>query len=291
MGQGVVSLVMRLISTIFVSAMYVAPIPAFTTLGCQARAPAESERSETKHGLEELMKSDIERAREGRIFFSHHSVGQNLMDGVLELSLMAGGSPLKLLSIEQGLSDAGPAWVHGSGGKNGDPKSKVDFFSQTIERHPGLKPKLALMKFCYVDFNPSTDVTALFEYYERALRSLKRAHPEIVFGHVTVPLTVRPTELKWRVFRILGRSVWEDDANVKRHEFNQRLLEAFSADPIFDLARAESTRTDGTRETFVHGAGVFHSLTPGYTDDDGHLNELGRRMVAPEMIRFVARAL
>jgi hypothetical protein len=237
------------------------------------------------------MTTDIERARAARIFFSHHSVGQNLMDGVQRLSATPGAAPIKVLSIEEGAREPGPAWVHGSGGKNGDPKSKVDFFRQTIETRAELQPKLALMKFCYVDFNPSTDVGAVFEYYERALTSLKRAHPAIVFGHVTVPLTIRPTELKWKVFRVLGRSVWEDDANVKRQEFNERLLETFSADPIFDLARAESTRTDGTRETFVQDGAVYHALDPSYTDDDGHLNELGQRRVAPEMIRFVARTL
>ena len=39
----------------------------------------------------------------------------------------------------------------------------------------------------------------------------------------------------------------------------------------------------------VAGRENFFSLEPSYTDDGGHLNEVGRLIVAREMVRFLAR--
>jgi hypothetical protein len=147
------------------------------------------------------------------------------------------------------------------------------------------------MKFCYVDFNPYTDVDALFAYYRETMEALKREHPEVTFAHVTVPLVVRPMDLKERFNRLIGRDVWEDTANTKRFEYNQRLLKEYGSEPIFDLAKAESTRPDGSRETFEYKGRSYFALTPDYTDDDGHLNAAGQGAVAPEMIRFLATTL
>lgn len=262
------------------------------TIGA-CRPSTEGGRGAVEDGgrVQNSVTSELERVRGARIFFAHHSVGQNLIDGVQHFSATQPGGPLPVLTLEQGASRPGPAWLHASGGQNGQPESKVDFFQEAIEKQSSDKPKLAFMKFCYVDFTPSTDVAALFTYYERALTQLKGAHPDIVFGHVTVPLTSWPTELKWRLYRLLRRPVWEDEANLKRQAFNQRLLKTFSADPIFDLARAESTRADGSREAFEDEGSTYYALDARYTTDGGHLNELGQRELGAEMIRFVARAL
>ncbi|MES1171703.1 MAG: hypothetical protein ABUL77_00575 [Bacteroidota bacterium] len=235
--------------------------------------------------------ADLDRVRQARIFFSHHSVGGNVLAGVESLYREAGRPGFKLVDLKDVLEEKGPGWIEGVGGKNGAPRSKIDFFAETIRKEKALQPRIAFMKFCYVDFNPHTDVDELFGHYASTLAALKREHPEITFAHVTAPLMRRPTEIKWRILRLMGRMVWEDDANVKRHRFNQRLLKEFAADPIFDLARAESTRPDGSRETFTHGDGVFHSLEPSYTNDGGHLNDLGQRVVGAEMVRFVSKAL
>jgi hypothetical protein len=160
-----------------------------------------------------------------------------------------------------------------------------------MRTRPAITPDLAFMKFCYVDFTPHTDVGELLGAYQRTIDQLRVAHPRTTFGHVTVPLTRRSRDAKARVQRLLGRPVWEDDANARRLAFNQRLHEHFAGEPIFDLARHESTRPDGSRESFTVGGGVAYALAPVYTDDGGHLNGVGRRLMAAHLLRFVANAL
>jgi hypothetical protein len=247
----------------------------------------ESERGPT---MTTASAGDMETVRQGRILFSHHSVGVNLLAGLQRLNARVGGGALHVVSLEKAKTSAGPSLIEISGGRNTDPRSKVDFFRETI-RTQALKPELAFMKFCYVDFNPSTDVDGLFAYYRTTMDALKREHPEIKFAHVTVPLVSRPMELKERLFRLIGRPVWEDDANAKRYRFNQRLLAEYGTDPIFDLARVESTRPDGTRETFELGGQNYYSMVPRYTNDDGHLNDQGQDAAAPFLVRFLAEAL
>ena len=83
------------------------------------------------------------------------------------------GQPCRLLSKT---FDSGPAWLDASGGENGDPKSKIDYFANTIRNNTSLRPKLAFMKFCYVDFNPHTNVDELFAYYARVSPDRRKEH-------------------------------------------------------------------------------------------------------------------
>jgi len=263
-------------------------------LGCtradHARDPGESKSDE--NSMNNDIASDLDVARAARVFFNHQSVGFNLLEGVQRLSADA-GRELTIVALDQagaGARAAGPGWWHTTGGHNGDPRSKIDFFVATMKK-PDFKPDLAFMKFCYVDFNPQTDVAAVFDYYQRALTALERERPDVRFAHVTVPLMEKPSDFKSRLQRVLGRDVWGDTANIKRAEFNERLARAFSSDPIFDLARGESTRPDGTRESFEKHGKVYYSLETSYTSDGGHLNDVGQRVLGAEMVRFVARAL
>jgi hypothetical protein len=264
---------------------------ALTLWACQTSTPETAAYGETNGNVQTTMTQAFERARSARVFFSHHSVGQNLIDGVQRWSAEQTGGGVQLLPLEQAVSQPGPLWLHASGGRNGEPESKVDFFVQAIDRQADQPPRLAFMKFCYVDFNPQTDVEQLFGYYQKAIDGLKSRHPGIVFGHVTVPLTRYPTDLKWRLYRMIGRPVWEDAANIKRQAFNERLLQTFSKDPIFDLARGESTHADGSREAYERDGKTYYALDGRYAADEGHLNELGQRELGAELIRFVARSL
>lgn len=234
------------------------------------------------------IKSDLEIAGKVRVFFSHHSVGGNVLAGVRTLSAAA-GNDLKVVTLDDAGSASGRVWIEAVGGENGDPNGKVDFFVRTLQQ-PSFKPDLALMKFCYIDFDRDTDVNAVFNYYRDALVALKKDRPDVRFAHATVPLKITPTGIRSTVLRTLGREVAQDVANAKRAEFNRRLTETFAGDPIFDLSRGESTRPDGSRETFRYQGKEYYSLVPAYSSDGGHLNELGQRTLAAEMVRFVAHA-
>lgn len=258
------------------------------SLGSAAMAGKERESNVTTMQLA----ADLAAARQGRVLFSHHSVGGNIITGIKRIDAgIFGGGRLHVASLVEASASQGPALIDVSGGRNGEPKTKIDFFAATIRGENRLKPDLAFMKLCYVDFNPRTDVDDLFGYYRNTFEVLQREHPEIRFAHVTTPLTVRPTGLKQRVFRLIGKEVWEDAANVKRAEFNRRLKESFGADLVFDLARVEATTPDGGLTTFEQDGKSYLSLYPGYTEDGGHLNTLGQQLAGEAAIRFMAQGL
>lgn len=235
--------------------------------------------------------ADLKTSLGSRYFFVHHSVGGNLIEGLGELAAAMDLGAFELVyTPEDELVEDGPMFAHINAGQNTVPKSKVDGFGKHLRELPKLKPDMAFMKLCYVDFHPTIDVVDLFGYYRRAIEELKHELPGTVFGHVTVPLTTYPTEAKWRMFRVIGKEVWEDAANLKRYEFSERLREAFASDPIYDLARAESTYPDGSRESQSLDGKPYFALVPSYTDDGGHLNRVGRQSAAREMLPFLAQA-
>lgn len=236
--------------------------------------------------------SELEKVRNARILFLHHSVGADILNGIRALDEAAGGTAhVQIVNADAVTDSPGGALIEFSGGRNMEPKSKIDSFAQFIRSNANAKPELAFMKLCYVDFNPSTDVDELFAYYRTAIEALKREHPEIKFAHVTAPLHAWPSEIKWRAYRLIGKEVWEDSANAKRARYNQLLKETFASDPIFDLSTVEATAPDGTLTTFRFGGADVLTLYPGYTEDGGHLNAEGQRAAGSAAIHFMAGAL
>src|SRR5262249_48952838 len=100
------------------------------------------------------LKADLETMKDAKVFFGHHSVGDNLLEGMRELSAEAGIS----VKIDE-------ARV----GENRDPKSKVDAFVKRVLGNPQDGLQLAYMKFCYVDFEPSTKVDEVLGAYKAAI--------------------------------------------------------------------------------------------------------------------------
>jgi hypothetical protein len=229
------------------------------------------------------LKADLDAALATRVFFVHQSLGANLLSGVVALARDA-GRPFVPENLEHRGKEPGSSWVEAWGGY--DPAKRFDLFTSTLRS--GLPTDVAFMKLCYRDFQPDTDVADLFARYQRVITALKHDRPDVRFAHVTVPIRARPMGIKAAIKRLIGRDR-EDIANVKRAEFNDRLRQAFPSDPIFDLARLESTRPDGTRQTFEYHGKVYDSLVPDYTVDGGHLTERAQRALGAELIRFVAR--
>jgi hypothetical protein len=269
------------------SALLVGAMAAASSAGCAREAPKIDEAA--LMALKPEMKAELESAQKVRFFFSHHSVGANLLEGARGVSA-AVGADLKIVSFADGATPPASGWIEAVGGENGDPKSKIDYFVHALRDQPALKPDLAMMKFCYLDFGKNTDVNAVFDYYRDAIMALKKARPDVRFAHATAPLKVTPTGIKSTIQRTFGRDVGEDVANTKRAEYNRRLMETFAADPIFDLSRFESTRPDGSRETYQFHGKEAYALFPAYSSDGGHLNDVGKRLLGSELIRFVAQA-
>jgi hypothetical protein len=259
-------------------------------LGCDDKGPPGPTPS-VKQIMTDSATKELQQASNARVLFAHQSVGANILGGLGTL-LESSGVRWPIVEAGSGALPDGPALLEIRPGQNGLPKTKIDGFAEAIASLPGAKPQVAFMKLCFVDVTYESNVSEILDYYRKAIDRLKAEHPDIVFGHVTVPLATRVNGAKDRVKRLVGRPVKEDFSNVKRQEYNRLLRAAFPADPLLDLERVESTHPDGTREqSTVDGAPVL-ALAPEYASDPwGHLNAVGSQLAARELVRFVADAL
>lgn len=253
-----------------------------------------------KADFSNLGKADAETAAalgilsKSRVYFGHQSVGKNLMAGVQDM-IQASGAPAPRV-IE---SDPPPAdlpefyFLHARIGRNEAPETKCEAFKSVLARLDAdtLHPlEVAALKFCFVDITAKSDPKALIALYRSTLDSLKRRYPKTAFVHVTTPLCANSGNWKLPIKRLIGHPDWADADNIKRNEYNDLLRAAYPGEPLFDLAALESTYPDGRREQWSVGGKTYYSLIRAYTYDGGHLNELGRRVAAKELLRVFAQA-
>ena len=145
------------------------------------------------------------------------------------------------------------------------------------------------MKFCYVDVKHQTNVDSVFARYVDDVEELKRRYPNTTFVHVTIPTTQRTSVAKQFVKKILGKVDTWDVAATKRYEYNEKLRQRYAGEPLFDLETIESRGSDGAPLLFEYRGNQATILNDSYTDDGGHLNQYGQKIVARELIRFLAR--
>jgi hypothetical protein len=235
------------------------------------------------------LRADLEELSRRAIFFGHQSVGRNLLDGVADLARTA-GVPVRIVEAADAGAVGPGTFGHAAVGQNGDPASKLESFARALP--PGRDPDLALVKLCYVDVTASTDVPALFARWEAAIETLEAAHPHTTFVYVTVPLTTIQGGPKALAKRLLGRAPWGELENARREELNALVRDAARrrSRPLFDLAHVESTRPDGSAETFALGGKRVPALVPGYSEDGAHLVGDGRLRAARELVSVLASA-
>ncbi|MCR4303425.1 MAG: hypothetical protein NUV63_04240 [Gallionella sp.] len=252
---------------------------AFATVGASADAFASD--------VDVNLRADLQHIAQRKIFFGHRSVGRNLLDGVSQLSNTA-GIPVHMAET-QNAGGVGPAtFGHALVDRNGDPFLKIRSFEQAMGQQPtGLD--IALVKFCYVDFTANTDAKALFSRYQTAINDLKARNPGTAFVHVTAPLTTVQGGFKQSLKRLLGRAPYGTLENMRREEYNSLMREAYKGrEPIFDIARIESTAPDGSAVSTEWNGNVAPAMFPSYTDDGGHLNTTGRLRAARELVSVLA---
>jgi len=224
-----------------------------------------------------------------KIYFGHQSVGNNILDGVRDV--MKENPQVKLNIVELSkLNDFDkPFFAHSGVGKNEDPRSKCEDFADILDQKIAGKADIAFFKFCFVDVVPNTDVNKLFAAYKETLVSLKEKYPKVTFVHLTVPLMAAQTGPKVWIKKIIGRAIGGYEDNIKREQFNAMIIKEYSGkEPIFDLARIESTAPDGSRAIFEKDGKTYPRMVPEYTNDGGHLNELGRKIVAEQLLIFLS---
>lgn len=234
---------------------------------------------------------DLKLVGSKRVYFGHQSVGYNLLDGLRDIQSACKDTSLEVINFARVEGRKGPFFAESMIGQNTQPVSKCDAFAGVLKNTAGESLDLVMMKFCYVDFAPGTDVRQVFEAYCAVVDSLKKALPQTRIVHVTAPLTAETPGWKKLAKKILGRSDDGDEANLVRAQFNNLLTDRFKGEPIFDLAKVESTLPDGTRNKSDVGGNEVYSLVRDFTDDGGHLNSQGRVVAAREMLRVLAAAV
>jgi len=220
-----------------------------------------------------------------RIYFGHKSVGAEVLIGVKDLQA-------ELQQINLRIFHGDPASLHDNSGlaessigANFDPESKIDDFAAKLLAAGPNATDVAIMKFCYVDIDRNTDVGKLFAGYKATIANLQEKLPQTTLIHCTVPLTSRHNSLKAVAKRLLRRAQDSSQDNLSRERFNEMMRAEYRGkQAIIDIAAVESTLPDGQK---VSDGGI-PCLAACYTYDGGHLNEVGRRVVATEFLRVLA---
>jgi len=198
-----------------------------------------------------------------RLFWGHQSVGDNLIDGAGSLGYGWNG-------VWGGSDYDGTTWGHGYVEDNGDPWRKIRSFGSFVrDAGIGARVDAAGFKFCWIDFEPDTDVEALLDAYDAALADLAGDYPALRFLHVTTPLT-------------------SDDAarNAVRWRYGRSLIDAHAGTGVvLDLAAIESTDSNGQACTL----GGVRRLCDEWRDDEGHLNAAGRSHAAKAFLYAYSR--
>ncbi len=261
-------------------------LPGALLVMCATLACGQGERREdamTTAG--QVSAAEWETLAARRVVFGHQSVGVNILDGVRALAAAA-QVPLSIREERAAAGEAGIA--HFKVGRNGDPLAKIDDFAAafTAGGAGGGRPAdVALVKLCYVDISPDTDVIRLADRYGETLDRLGAQFPHTTFVAVTAPLTAVRSGLKVQVKKLLGRPPAGLAANARRHEFNELLRERYGRQGrLFDLARYESE----TAEPVQFQGQAVETLDPALTSDGGHLNALGAQRVATRLVKFLA---
>jgi len=234
----------------------------------------------------EINKDGIKALASKKIFFGHASVGYNILAGIKEIT----GNQDDFMSInikETNKFDEinEPAIYHSINGKNGFPKLKCDNFKNLlIDKNLGEKLDIAFFKFCYVDFNDTSDIQEIFDYYSNTIIEIKSRYPHLKILHVTSPLYAYSFTFKSKIKNfLLG-----DISNIKRNQYNNLLKDKFkTVDRIYDLALIESTKPSGEREIFTYKGDEYFSLVKSYTNDGGHLNKYGQFIAARGLLEVL----
>ena len=268
-------------------AALVLALAAFTVAGCGDRSVHQAPQA--TRTLRDIPADEARRLQAARIFFGHQSVGADIMAGVDDLVKSNADLKLRVVQLQGPSLPTGAFFAHQKIGENGKPSQKTDVFAGLMEKGFNANLDIALHKYCFVDVTESTDTAGLFAHYKATLARLHAESPNVTFVHVTTPLTVVQSGWRAAVKRVLGREPDHYGDNITRERYNELMRHEYAGrEPLFDLAKIESTRPDGNRETISWGDQSAFALVPEYASDGAHLNPVGRRYVAEQLLVFLA---
>ena len=90
--------------------------------------------------------------------------------------------------------------------------------------------------------------------------------------------------------KILGKSSAAIPSNARREEYNALIRSSFPGEPLFDLARVESTDSSGSPVAADFDGKAVPMLAAEYTPDGGHLNPGASKRAALALVDTLAGA-
>jgi hypothetical protein len=240
--------------------------------------------------------------RTKRFYFAHEALGSEITKGVETILSRKPEIGLKVFSFRQEEREAKgherrgesespafdrPGVFHAVVGNNGEPEDKIDAFEEFLLSPEGAKIDVALLKLSCADFGRSTDAARVVDRYAQAVDSIRAARPNLRIVHCTAPLREIDHGAKGTIKKMFGAGT--DAANATRGRFNDLLRKRFANDVIFDVARAESTRLDGTEETVVVKNEHWPALASEFGEGAHDLTEAGRSVLGREFLLALSR--
>ncbi len=259
---------------------------------CFAGSMAMAQEKIVFKKIQDIPQDKWEKLAQKKIFFGHQSVGIDLMNGIADV--MAENPHIGLTILDKAPQGelTGGALTHTRVGKNRQPETKIAGFINVVDQQMEGRLDAAFLKFCYVDAKKGTDVVGLFAKYQQAVQELQAKYPDLKIIHFTMPLKVQEITWKTKVKSLLGRDVWELADNIKRNEFNALLLDAYAGkELVFDIAAYEASTVSGEAEVFKNKGEPYYALRSEYSSDGGHLNTMGRKIIAEQLLIFLAEKL
>ena len=243
--------------------------------------------------LDDIPKGYWAKLAEKKIFFGHKSVGYNIIDGIKDIIKEHDYISLNIVETTDPADFNQSIFAHAQVGNNTDPISKISEFKNFIEVTMGNKIDIALFKFCYVDVNHDSDIHNIFDKYTGVMNELADQYPHTEFMHLTVPICAvsggTKKTAKFFVKSLIGRPGVLDD-NMKREHYNALLNKTYAdRGNVFDLALIESVNPDGFRCSMKKNGDKVFVMAPEYTSDGGHLNIVGRKIIAEQFLISLAR--
>ena len=242
--------------------------------------------------IEDVVKDLWTKLARSKIFFGHQSVGYNIVDGIKDVLKDCNYINLNLAETCDPVRFGQQIFAHAQVGRNMDPLSKIRSFEDVLDSGVGDSVDIAFFKFCYVDIFRDSNPAEIFDNYVATMDGLKNRYPRTKFLHVTVAIRSLPKNavggLKQSIKSLVGKPSVLDD-NMVRERYNRLLTDTYSGtEPLFDLALAESVNSSGLRCYSGKGSQKVSVMAPEYTDDGGHLNAVGRKRVAEQLLVTLA---
>lgn len=141
---------------------------AVACMGCLQCTTTEDSGARSLNN--DTVRESLDRVASARIYFGHQSVGNNVLEGLRELSKGGASQPA---IIESSANAGAPVILHAAIGRNTDPASKIAAFRDAASALDSFD--IAMMKLCYIDITATTDADALFALYCEAVDSIRQA--------------------------------------------------------------------------------------------------------------------